>query len=200
MMSYNTTITKEEITDLPVVDFKGEIREVSSLDECNEAVLFLQDQTILGFDTETRPSFKKGILNKVALIQLSTKDVCFLFRLNKIGFPDSLVSLLSNKEVRKIGISLKDDFQALRRTKPFTPNGFVDIQQIIHDFGIQEKSLQKIFAILFHQKISKSQRLTNWESNELTDSQKKYAAIDAWACLEIFNKLLTINKKDQAIA
>ena len=184
------TIDKEIVAQMPVVEFDGKIIDVFTAEECERAVAFLRTQSPIGFDTETKPSFKKGVTNKVALIQLSTADVCYLFYLNQLENPTTLLDLLADATVTKIGISVKDDSHSLnRRFKSVLLKGFIDIQDIIAAYGIAEKSLQKIFAILFKQKISKSQRLTNWENPVLTLSQKKYAAIDAWACLEIYRKL-----------
>ncbi len=184
-----TTISKEEIAGLELEHFTGNIVVVDSLADCKKAVQYLQTQKLLGFDTETRPSFKKGKTNKVALLQLSTDKTCFLFRLNMIGFPESLLNLLKNEKITKVGLSLRDDFGMLRKIAPIEPAGFVDIQTYIIRFNIQELSLQKIYALLFHKKISKSQRLSNWEADTLNDGQKRYAATDAWACILIYNKL-----------
>ncbi len=184
-----TTISKEEIAGLELEHFTGNIVVVDSLADCKKAVQYLQTQKLLGFDTETRPSFKKGKTNKVALLQLSTDKTCFLFRLNMIGFPESLLNLLKNEKITKVGLSLRDDFGMLSKIAPIEPAGFVDIQTYIIRFNIQELSLQKIYALLFHKKISKSQRLSNWEADTLNDGQKRYAATDAWACILIYNKL-----------
>ena len=184
------TIEKEIVAQMPVVEFAGKIIDVYTSEDCERAVAFLRTQAPVGFDTETKPSFRKGLINKVALIQLSTANVCCLFYLNRIENPAALLDFLADGLMTKIGIAIKDDAHSLnRRFKSVTLKGFIDIQNIIGDYGIEEKSLQKIFAILFKQKISKSQRLTNWESDQLTSFQKRYAAIDAWACLEIYRKL-----------
>lgn len=183
------TITKEEIATLPLAEFQGRIIVVLSKEEADKAVSYLMKFPVVGFDTETRPSFKKGQHYKVALMQISTADTCFLFRLNHIGFPESLKRFLTAGEVRKIGLSLRDDFGALRKRASVEPANFVDLQSIVGGYGIDAASLQKIYAILFRQKISKSQRLTNWEADVLTEAQKKYAALDAWACLKIYNHL-----------
>ena len=184
-----TTISKEEIAGLELESLPGEIVIIDTLADCEKAVRYLQRQKLLGFDTETRPSFKKGKSNKVALLQLSTQKSCFLFRLNMIGFPESLLNLLKNEKILKVGLSLRDDFGMLRKIAPIEPAGFVDIQTYIKQFNIQELSLQKIYALLFHKKISKSQRLSNWEAETLNEGQKRYAATDAWACILIYNKL-----------
>ena len=174
---------------MPTATFEGRIITIDTVADTDKAVKALSGERILGIDTETRPSFRKGIQHEVSLIQLSTADTCFLVRLNRVGIPDSLISLLENKEITKIGLSLHDDYQALCRRREFKAGGFFDLQKHVGEFGIEEKSLQKIFAIIFGKRISKSQQLTNWENDVLTDKQKLYAATDAWACLEIYNRL-----------
>ncbi len=174
---------------MPTVAFEGRIITIDTVADTDKAVKALSNETFLGIDTETRPSFRKGVQHEVSLIQLSTADTCFLIRLNRVGIPDSLISLLENQEITKIGLSLHDDYQALCRRREFKAGGFFDLQKHVGEFGIEEKSLQKIFAIVFGKRISKSQQLTNWENDVLTDKQKLYAATDAWACLEIYNRL-----------
>ena len=188
------TITKEEIAKLDIEEFKGRIREIQTLEDANKAIEYLSKFEMVGFDTETRPAFRKGNTYGVALIQLATDDVCMLFRLNKIGFPPSLIQFLSNPNILKVGLSLKDDFCSMNRRQQFTPAGFIDLQKLVKEHGIDDISLQKIYALLFEKKISKSQRLSNWEADELTESQKKYAALDAWACLKIYKKLCLTKK------
>lgn len=184
-----TQITKEEVNELPNVLFNGRIIVIQTLEEADKAAKYLSKYTTIGFDTETRPSFKKGSHYKVCLLQLSTEDTCFLFRLNIIGLPLSIVKVLETSRIKKIGLAIRDDFKALNHWHTFTPKGQIELQTFVKDYNIQDNSLQKIFAILFHQKISKSQRLTNWEADVLTDAQKQYAATDAWACLRIYEAL-----------
>jgi ribonuclease D len=183
------TITKEEIAILPTEEYKGRVIVVEQKKDVNLAVEYLSKHPKVGFDTETRPSFKKGRHFKIALIQIATEDVCFLFRLNKIGIPASLESFLSDTSILKIGLSLRDDFGAIRKRTNVELSNFLDLQDYVGQFGIEDASLQKIYAILFSKKISKGQRLTNWEADTLSESQKKYAALDAWACLLIYNQL-----------
>lgn len=183
------TITKEEISTLPVEEFAGRIIVIQTKAEADKAVEYLMKYDLVGFDTETRPSFKKGQYYKVSLIQISTDDTCFLFRLNYIGFTESLKQFVSSPEVTKIGLSLRDDFGALRKRSSVEPVNFIDLQSIVGSYGIDAASLQKIYAILFKKKISKGQRLSNWEADVLTEPQKKYAALDAWACLTIYKHL-----------
>lgn len=189
MSRYNAHIEKSEISTMPTAAFGGRIITIDTPAETDKAVKALQGEKIIGIDTETRPAFRKGVHYNVSLIQLSTVDTCFLIRLNRVGIPDSLVELLENKEIAKIGVSLHDDYQALCKRRKFKAEGFIDLQNYVKEFGIEEMSLQKIFAIVFGERISKSQQLTNWENDVLTDKQKIYAATDAWACLKIYNEL-----------
>ncbi len=183
------TISKEELGALPAEEFKGRIVVVQSEMMAAKALRYLMDQPIVGFDTETRPSFRKGEVHKVALIQLSTEDTCFLIRLNRLGIFPLLREFLESENVKKIGLSTKDDFHALNRLAPVEPKGFVELQNLVKTQGIGEASLTKIYALLFGKRISKGQRLTNWEATELTEAQQRYAALDAWACLRIYSSL-----------
>lgn len=191
-------ISKEEVNELPIVIFGGEVKVIDHDDKVSEAIQMLRRHNVVGIDTETKPSFKKGLLHKVSLLQISTEDICFLFRLNKITFPKELGDFLSDKSVKKIGLALKDDFNGLNKLYRFKPENIVDLQSIVKNYGILELGLQKIFAIVFNQKISKSQRLTNWESPELTEQQQRYAATDAWAALLIYKQLMKEKKLTKA--
>lgn len=190
MKQIKNKITKTEIATLPKVLFPGRIFVIYTEADADKAISYLQTQRIVGVDTETRPSFKRGTTNKVALLQISTSDTCFLFRLNQIGMPPSLQEFLMS-DTLKIGLSLKDDFTMLRRRKDVhaEEGNWIELQDYVGRFGIEDRSLQKIFANLFGQKISKSQRLSNWEAETLSEGQMKYAATDAWACVEIYNCL-----------
>ena len=180
---------KHTVPTLPRVNFEGRIHVVLSRAQAEKAVSFLLTQPVLGLDTETRPSFSKGTCHKVALLQVSTPDTCFLFRLNIIGLTPAIIRLLEDTTVTKIGLSWHDDLNALRRIGEFTPGTFIDIQDHVRELGIEDLSLQKLYANLFGQFISKSQQLTNWERDVLTDKQKKYAATDAWACIMLYEEL-----------
>lgn len=188
-MIIRDTITKEEINQMPRVGFNGSIRVAETPSEIEHAIAYLRTFPALGIDTETRPSFKKGQNNQVALLQVATDDVCYLIRLNKSGLTLPVIQLLESQDILKIGLSLKDDFMMLQKRSPFHPHNYVELQELACTFGIQEKSLQKMYAILFGQKISKAQRLSNWEASSLSPAQQEYAAIDAWACLHIYHKL-----------
>ena len=184
-----STISKENLAVLTVEVFKARIILVQCEAEAQKAYKYLEKCNIIGFDTDTRPAFKKGVTNKIALMQLSTDDTCFLFRMNIFGLPDCLADLLTNKNVKKIGLSLKDDFSAIRKRKPIIPSNFIELQTFVKRYGIEDNSLQRIYGILFGKRISKGQRLSNWEADTLSDAQKMYASIDAWACLRIYKEL-----------
>lgn len=188
-MIIKRTIDKEAIKALPKVLFSGKVHVVQTPQEAEKAVTYLKQYKLLGIDSETRPSFTKGQSHKVSLLQVSTENDCFLFRLNLTGLTLPIISLLESPSITKIGLSLRDDFMMLRKRAPFEQQACIELQEYVRMFGIQDKSLQKIYGILFGEKISKSQRLSNWEASQLTEPQKLYAATDAWACLNIYNKL-----------
>lgn len=180
---------KAKIASLPCVLFDGRIVVVVSESEAAKAVDYLLSQDVLGIDTETRPSFRRGTNYKVSLLQVSSREVCFLFRLNHIKMCDPVKRLLEDEGVLKVGLSLHDDIAALKKLREFKPGNFFDLQKHVNEIGIEDLSLQKIYANLFGQKISKAQRLTNWEADILSDKQKGYAATDAWSCIKIYEEL-----------
>ncbi len=182
-------IDKEIFSKLPAENFDGRIELVQTPAAAVKAMRYLMEQPLVGFDTETRPSFRKGDNHKVALMQLSTDNICFLIRLNRLGIFPAMKEFLESESVVKIGLSTKDDFHMLNALAPVEPKGFVELQSMVKEYGIGEASLTKIYALLFGKRISKAQRLTNWEAIELTSAQQNYAALDAWACLQIYRKL-----------
>lgn len=189
MMIIHRSIAKEVLREMPKETFDGEIHIVQTPWEAEKAVTFLKQFSLLGIDTETRPSFTRGRYYDVSLLQISTETICFLFRLNLIGLTLPIIQLLENPHITKVGLSLKDDFMMLHKRAPFEPRSIIELQEFVRPFGIQDRSLQKIYAILFGKKISKSQRLSNWEAEELNKAQQYYAATDAWACINIYKKL-----------
>lgn len=195
MIRIKNTVNKTEIAELPKELFEGRVYVIYTEADADKAVDYLSQYKIVGVDTETRPSFKKGEVHKVALLQISTEDTCFLFRLNKIGMPLSLQEFLTN-DVLKIGLSLKDDFMKLQKRKNVhaEEGNWIELQDYVGRFGIEDRSLQKIYANLFGKKISKNQRLTNWEAETLTEAQIQYAATDAWACVKIYNRLAEMDE------
>ena len=188
-------IEKEEVNKLPIVAFPGEVIVVSNTDTLQEAIKYLRRQWFVGVDTETRPSFVKGVHYPTALLQIATEERCYLFQLKQLGFPKELADLFANNRVCKVGLAFHDDLRGLQKLKPFTPANCKDIQKMVNQYGILELGLQKIYAIVFGKKISKSQQLTNWENVVLTDEQARYASTDAWATLMIYKELMRTEKK-----
>lgn len=182
-------ITREELDELPLKAFEGEIVVVDQNEKLESAIKYLSNQKMIGFDTETKPSFKRGQVNQVALLQLSTGKKAFLFRINKIGLPEPLKKILASPEILKVGVAIHDDIKGLQRISPFRPAGFIELQQQVKDYGINDFSLKKIAGIVLGVRISKSQRLSNWESDELTEAQQCYAATDAWISFKILHSL-----------
>ncbi len=190
-----TKFDKVRLTGLPTVQFEGRIFVITTETEAKRAVAYLlRSSPCLGFDTETRPSFHHGESHKVALLQVSTPDTCFLFRLNRMGMPQCVIDLLEDTTILKVGLSLHDDMTMLKRRHTFQQGTFIDIQNEVGDIGIADASLQKIYANLFGLKISKRQQLTNWEADILTEAQKRYAATDAWACIKIHNEIVRLKQ------
>jgi len=186
---YKENITVEELAEHELSWFKGEIVLVDNLKTFYEVFPRLLISDLLGFDTETRPTFKKGKKNSVSLIQLSTGDLACLFRINKMGIPDELADLLSDPLVIKAGVAVHDDIRFLKGVRKFNPEGFIDLQNFVKDFGIQSSGLKKLAAIVLGFRISKRQQVTDWEAEQLTEAQQVYAATDAWVCHQIFKKL-----------
>ncbi|MDR2918482.1 MAG: 3'-5' exonuclease domain-containing protein 2 [Tannerella sp.] len=192
-MNHAPSITKEEISTLPIEAFTGKIVVIDKITDLEKAIEYISLQQCVGFDTETRPNFSKKQHHKVSLIQISSEETCYLFRLNKLGgIPASLINFFNDKQVMKVGLSLLDDFSAIRKLVQIEPANFIDLQKFVPAFGIEDASLQKIYAILFGKKISKKTRLSNWETEELSEVQLRYAALDAWACLRIYQHLIRL--------
>jgi len=193
---YKITFLPEDIEKLPLGNFGGEIHVISHVGlDYLRAVSYLRKQTAIGFDTETRPVFSPGAHhNKVALLQLATHEHAFLFRLNKMGLRKRVCAILADPKIIKIGAASGDDVRGLQKREKFEGKNFVDLQQIAWEWGIRDKSVKKMAANILGVKISKTQQLSNWEADELSVAQQKYAATDAWVCLEMYEKLLSSEK------
>lgn len=187
--TFQQTISNEETAKLPVALFAGPIVVVDNEKQIAAACRDLASSPVLGFDTETRPSFKAGVTYRVALLQLSTPRRCYLFRLSHMRFEKQIVKLLENEAILKIGADVAGDIRSLHALRRFRPGGFVDLQQLAPEWGIEEKSLRKLSAIVLGKRVSKAQRLSNWEATQLTEKQMRYAATDAWICPEIYRAL-----------
>lgn len=183
---------KPTIATLRRVVYHGKIVVINTPDEAEAAVDHLLSQPILGLDTETRPSFTKGRHFKCSLLQVASKSICFLFRLNHIGMCPAVMRLLGDKTVTKVGLAWRNDLLALKEVGEFEPGTFVDLQDMVREIGIEDQSLVKIYANLFGERISKADRLSNWERDNLKDTQMIYAAIDAWACVQIYEEVLRL--------
>lgn len=186
---FSEDISKDEVAALPRAVYPGRIVVVDSYEGMYEAVQVLSKAKLIGFDTETKPSFQAGRSNPVALLQLSTPEVCYLFRLRHIELPEPLVELLERTDILKIGLGVAEDLRGLRRYSKFTAGGFVELQRLAPGYGIRALSLQRIYAIVCGGCISKSQQMSNWEATSLSAAQKAYASLDAWACTEIYEAL-----------
>lgn len=182
-------ISDEEIRTLPLLEFKGIINVITTPEDVIQVIPLLQQAEILGFDTETRPLFKKGKKNNVALLQLATNNTVIIFRLNKTGLTDELANILADENIIKVGAAIRDDIKKIKRIKPFKPAGFIDLQQFVKQYHIEQISLKKMTAIVLKGRISKSQQTSNWEQKHLTKAQLIYAATDAWCCLKIYTTL-----------
>lgn len=195
-MAYSSNISHEELDNLPQASFEGDIHVIDKLgEEYENAISYLTSQRIIGFDTETKPTFQANVKrNSVSLLQLAGRDKAFIFRLIKLGLTDDLCSILGSKRIAKIGAAVHDDIRGLQRLAKFTPRGFVDLQMIGSNWGIKEKSVRKMAAIILGIKVSKSQQLSNWEADMLTHAQVLYAATDAWVCQKMYLKLLSTPK------
>ena len=188
-------ISNEQTALLPAIEFRGEIRIVEDERDIAAACKYLAEQPVIGFDTETRPSFRPGVTFRVSLLQLSSPEVCYLFRLNRIPLDKAILQLFENKRLLKVGADVAGDLRSLRQIRHFRDAGFIDLQAIAPEWGIGEKSLRKLSAIVLGQRVSKAQRLSNWEAATLTDKQQLYAATDAWVCTRIYDRLLRTPKK-----
>ena len=193
---YRISISPEEIGELPLAAFPGEIVVIDAEDDNYfSAIRYLRRQKILGFDTETRPTFSpEQHSNGTAILQLSGKEKAFLFRVKKLGLPKELLSVLASRAILKVGAATRDDVLGLQKILGFRPRGFVDLQSLVWEYGIRDKSVKKMAAIILGVKISKAQQLSNWEAEHLSESQMKYAATDAWICREMYQKLQSSEK------
>ncbi len=187
------SISKEKLNDLPLEYYKGEIVLVEDESGLLKAINEIKGETVLGFDTETRPSFKKGVTNTISLIQLTTEKSTYLIRLNKTGVNSNLTKLLADKSVLKVGVGIRDDIRGLQKLVDFEPDGFLELQTMATDKGLKDFSLKKLAGILLKFRVSKRQRLSNWEADTLSQAQMVYAATDSWVALEIFKKLSTLD-------
>lgn len=186
---YQNEISKEEVAGLDLIQYEGPICVIDSEEGFQKEIERIKQEEVLGFDTETRPSFKKGKVYPTSLIQISSLDRAWIIRVNRLGYPKRLLDLLSGEIPMKIGLGLQDDLRRLRADFQFEPHGFMDLQHYVEAFRIDEKGLKKISGIVLNRRISKSQQVSNWDADVLSEAQIRYAATDAWICLMIYNSL-----------
>ena len=193
---YQISITPEEIEKMEMTSFPGEIIVIDHQGlGFFRALDYLRRQKVLGFDTETRPNFSPQHHHYgVALLQLSGPDRAYLFRIKGLSMYKRLFRVLSSPDVIKVGAAVNDDIHGLQRYCDFKPKGFVDLQKIVWEYGIRDKSVKKMAAIILGVRISKTQQLSNWEAETLSEAQKRYAATDAWVCREMYQKLMSSEK------
>jgi len=188
-MMFQNEISKEEVAELELIQYVGPIQVIDTMEAFDREIDQIAQQPVLGFDTETRPSFKKGKTYPTSLIQLSSLEKAWILRVNRTGHPEKLLNMLSGETPLKIGLGLQDDLRRLRADFQFEPGGFLDLQNYVQAFRIDEKGLKKISGIVLNRRISKSQQVSNWDAEVLTEAQLRYAATDAWVCLMIYNRL-----------
>ena len=193
---YISSIAADDIDRLDQAAFPGAIHVIENVgSDFNNAIKYLRAQKIIGFDTETRPCFSPDQPRYgVALLQLCGPEKAFLFRIKLLGMHRRLCNILADEKIIKVGAAVNDDIKGLQRYAGFTPKSFVDLQKIVGDYGIRDKSVKKMSAIILGFRISKTQQLSNWEADELSESQIRYAATDAWVCREMFLKLIVTEK------
>ncbi len=192
---FQPTIDKEELKKLPLQAFTGTIHVVDSMAGLKKYLPVLKQEKVVGFDTETRPSFRKGQVNQISLVQLATPFHAFLFRISALSLPDKLIELFEDDSIIKVGAALHDDLIDLRRIRDFKAGGFLDLQKYVGAFGIENKGVAKLSGIVLGFRISKNQQLSNWDAKKLSEAQKEYAATDAWVCLKIYQELQTYQLK-----
>ena len=186
---FQSEISKEEVADLDLIQYDGPIKLIETEESFLEEIPHIREQSILGFDTETRPSFKKGVVYPTALIQISALNQAWLVRVSRMGYPPELLEVLTRDDILKVGLGLNDDLRRLKADFQFEPGGFLDLQQYVTAFRIEEKGLKKLSGIVLGRRISKAQQVSNWDADLLTEAQLRYAATDAWICLKIYNRL-----------
>lgn len=186
---YKTQITKEEINQLPMTQFKGELNVIDTKDSLLNCLNVLSNESVLGFDTETRPAFKKGVSHNISLLQLSTSKEAFIFKLKRIGLPSELRHLLENQSIIKAGIAIRDDLKGLRKLNDFQPNGFIELAALGKQLSIKQLGLRSLSAMLLNERVSKKHQMTNWELPNLTEDQLRYAATDAWIGYKLYLKM-----------
>jgi ribonuclease D len=187
---FATTISNAEINELELGRFEGPVELVTTTTELKSVMMKLSKEKVVGFDTESKPTFKKGEFNNISLIQISTQKVAFLIRVNLTGVTDEFAAFLESEKITKVGVALRDDLKDLKKLRSFKPGGFVELNHLVKEIGIESNGLRKLTAIILGFRISKNAQVSNWENETLTEKQLYYAATDAWVCITMHNKLV----------
>lgn len=192
---FEKNITKEEINELTLKKYEGKVSVITSQEELYDALQHIREYDLFGFDTETKPAFRKGVKHLVALLQIAIPDMVYLIRLHHTGFTKGLSGIFGDERIEKVGISIRDDLKHLKQFSEqqhnieFDATNITELNDVAHGMGIEHAGVKKLTAIFLNFRVSKSQQTSNWENPELTEKQIRYAATDAWVCLEIHNYL-----------
>jgi ribonuclease D len=190
-------ITKEEVNELPLKRYEGKVSIITDVGPLAGALQHIREHEILGFDTETKPAFRKGVRHMVSLLQIAIPDMVYLIRLNHLGFTQELSDLFADASIKKVGISIRDDLKHLKQLStrheiPFVSDNIVELNDVANELGVENAGVKKLTGIFMKFRVSKSQQTSNWENPKLTEKQIRYAATDAWVCLEIYQRLQTL--------
>jgi ribonuclease D len=186
-------ISKEDINLLPLGKYEGDIVIIDQISQLATAFEAINQHAFVGFDTETKPVFVRGESNKVSLLQIAVPGQVFLVRIHLTGLTKEIIDFFENNEIKKLGVGLRDDLIFLQRIAPFEPAGFIELNQMVNTLEIEANGLRKLAAIILGFRISKNAQVSNWEASVLNEKQLVYAATDAWVCLEMFNKIRTLD-------
>jgi len=183
-------LSKEYINSLPVIRYEGSIKIIEDNQELDDLLEQIPDGTITGFDTETKPVFRRGQDRLPALVQIALPETVLLVKLNPLKLPAALIKFFERESVKKTGIGLRTDIAKLQSISPFTARGFIDLSDIATPKGIIQTGVRALAARYLQGRVSKAEQKSNWERKNLTDKQKSYAATDAWACALIYHEIL----------
>ena len=189
---FRKSITKAELNELELNKYTGEIVLVDQEEDVQAAVSEIIEDDLVGIDTEARPAFKRGQYNPLALIQIATSKRVFLFRTNKVGFPQPLRDIFNNADILKVGIALLDDVRDMQKLGDVDPQSMFDLNVYAPSLGFENIGARNLTAMILGFRISKSQQTSDWQADTLSIQQMEYAATDAWICREIYNELKTV--------
>ena len=182
-------ITAEEINQLPLKSWEGDIHVIDKEEQVKKAIDEIRKHKVIGFDTESKPAFRRGEYNPVALLQMALPEKVYLFRINHTGFTLDMASVFEDKNILKVGVAINDDLKELQHFQDYDPKSVIDLASMADEKGILNGGVRGLTALLLGFRISKRQQTSNWENRVLTPAQVSYAATDAWVCLNIYHGL-----------